>query len=74
MIGLAIAIYNPAFIRLTSVFEIVYVWIVAENNFYIKNNKCRIFLFALMSVTIFVKLAKISLQFNEIYDVCFFCA
>ncbi|GFE62255.1 EpsG family protein [Geobacter sp. AOG2] len=72
IVSLAMATINPGFIRLTSVFEILYMWIAAENIYYLQNKKIRFFLYSMIAFVVICKLTKISLQFEDIYSVRFF--
>lgn len=72
--SIIIATINPAFIRLTSVFEIVYIWITAENIYYLQNKKIRVTYYLIIALVVIGKLTKILIQFEDIYKVCFFCS
>lgn len=74
MLSLTLALVNPAFARLTSLFEIIYIWNAAQNIYYLNDRKLRLILYSAISVVIIMKIIKTLTQFAHVYDVCFFCA
>jgi hypothetical protein len=64
---------NPAFARLISVFEIIYIWAAAQNIYYLKNKRERLALYSIIAIIVVLKVTKSLVQFKEIYDVCFLC-
>lgn len=74
LLSLAMSFINPAFARLTSLFEIVYIWAAAQNIYYLYNKRLRLVLYSIIAIIVLIKTTKTLTQFKEIYDVCFFCA
>lgn len=74
LLSLAMSFINPAFARLTSVFEIVYIWAAAQNIYYLNNRRLRLALYSVIAIIVIMKTTKTLTQFQEIYNVCFFCA
>lgn len=73
MLSLVMCFINPAFARLTSLFEIVYIWAAAQNIYYLKSVRLRLSLYSLIVIVVASKLIKVLTQFREVYDVCFLC-
>jgi hypothetical protein len=71
--SIALAIINPAFIRLTSIFEIVYIWCAAESIYYVKSKNKRIVIYSILAIVVIAKLMKTLTQFEDVYKVCFLC-
>jgi len=64
---------TPSLVRLSTPFELILAWQCTEYISKMRNKKEQLILGGVFVIVAALKMARISLQFQDVYQVCFFC-
>lgn len=64
---------SPALVRLSTPFELILAWQCSKYICSIKNLRFKLIFFLAFCVIAAIKMLKINYQFQDVYEVCFFC-